>query len=92
MELVLTINNFFFNSSHFLQTKGVATGTRVGPSYAYLFVEYVEQSLFRSYAETIPHLFFCYTDDSIGAASCAHEELEQFIHFTSTFTPTSNSP
>eukprot|EP00061_Rhincodon_typus_P018540 g47752.t1 len=33
-ELVLTLNNFSFNSSHFLQTKGVAMGTRMGPSYA----------------------------------------------------------
>eukprot|EP00061_Rhincodon_typus_P015855 g43769.t1 len=31
VELVLTLNNFF-NSSHFLQTKGVAMGTRMGPS------------------------------------------------------------
>eukprot|EP00061_Rhincodon_typus_P013539 g39972.t1 len=30
-------------------TKGVATGTRMGPSYACLFVGYVEQSLFQSY-------------------------------------------
>eukprot|EP00061_Rhincodon_typus_P019121 g9303.t1 len=41
-ELVLTINNFSFNSSNFLQTNGVAIGTRMGPSYACLFVGYVE--------------------------------------------------
>eukprot|EP00061_Rhincodon_typus_P010729 g35246.t1 len=33
-ELILTLNNFSFNSFHFLQTKGVAMGTRMGPSYA----------------------------------------------------------
>eukprot|EP00061_Rhincodon_typus_P018889 g48260.t1 len=32
-ELILTLNIFSFNSSHFLQTKGVAMGTRMGPSY-----------------------------------------------------------
>eukprot|EP00061_Rhincodon_typus_P014959 g42362.t1 len=42
-ELVLTLNNFSFNSSHFLQTKAVTMGTRMGPSYACLFVGYVEQ-------------------------------------------------
>eukprot|EP00061_Rhincodon_typus_P017122 g45681.t1 len=47
-ELALTLNNFSVNSSHFLQTKGVATGTRMGPSYACLFVGYMEQSLFHS--------------------------------------------
>eukprot|EP00061_Rhincodon_typus_P008697 g31542.t1 len=62
-ELVLTLNNFSFNSSHFLQTKGVAMGTHMGPSYACLFVEYAEQSLFRCYTGTIPHLFLCYIDE-----------------------------
>eukprot|EP00061_Rhincodon_typus_P000716 g12539.t1 len=84
-ELVLTRNNCSFNSSHFLQTKGMATGTCMGPSYTCLFVGYVEQSLFRSY--TIPHLFLTYIDDCIGTASRSHEVLEQFIHFTNTFHP-----
>eukprot|EP00061_Rhincodon_typus_P008071 g30348.t1 len=35
-ELVLTLNNFSFDSSHFLQTKGMAMGTRMGLSYACL--------------------------------------------------------
>eukprot|EP00061_Rhincodon_typus_P000818 g12840.t1 len=86
-KLVLTLKNFSFNSSHFLQTKGVAMGTRMAPSYACLFVGYVEQSLFCSYTGTIPHLFLRYVDNCIGAASCSYEELEQFIHFTNTFHP-----
>eukprot|EP00061_Rhincodon_typus_P000781 g12737.t1 len=68
-ELVLNLNNFSSNSSHFLQTKGVAMGTRIGPSYACLFVGYMEQSLFRSYTGPIPHLFLRYINDCIGAAS-----------------------
>eukprot|EP00061_Rhincodon_typus_P000648 g12316.t1 len=73
-ELVLTLNNFSFNSSHFLHSKGMAMGTRTGPSYACLFVGYVEQSLFRRYTGPKPHLFLRYIDDCIGAASCSHEE------------------
>eukprot|EP00061_Rhincodon_typus_P010555 g34930.t1 len=42
---------------------------------------YAEQSLFRSYTGPQPQLFFRYIDDCIGATSCSHEELEQFIHF-----------
>eukprot|EP00061_Rhincodon_typus_P005146 g24316.t1 len=83
-ELVLTLNNFSsFNSSNFLQTKGVAMGTHMGPSYACFFVGYVEQPLFRSYTGTILR----YIDDCIGTASCSHKELEQFINFTNTFHP-----
>eukprot|EP00061_Rhincodon_typus_P003975 g21446.t1 len=59
----------------------------MGPSYACLFVGYVEQALFRCYTSTIPHLFLRYNDNCIGAALCPHEELEQFINFTNTFHP-----
>eukprot|EP00061_Rhincodon_typus_P012754 g38672.t1 len=84
-ELVLTLNNFFLNSFYFLQTKRVPMGTDVHLSYACLFVGYVEQSLFCCYTGTIPHLFLRYIEDCIGAASCSHEELEQFINFTNNF-------
>eukprot|EP00061_Rhincodon_typus_P010249 g34402.t1 len=86
-ELILILNNFSFNSSHFLQSKGVAMGTCTGPSYACLFEGYVEQSLFCSYTGLIARLFFRYIDDCISAASCSHKELEQFINFTNTFHP-----
>ena len=41
-ELVLTLNCFSFAGSCYKQINGVAMGTRLGPSYANLFVEYVE--------------------------------------------------
>eukprot|EP00061_Rhincodon_typus_P017503 g46216.t1 len=81
-ELVLTLTNFSFKSSHFLQTKEMAMGTCMGPSYACLFTGYVEQSLFHCYTGTIPQLLLRYIDDCIDAASYSHEELEQSINFT----------
>eukprot|EP00061_Rhincodon_typus_P000585 g12136.t1 len=62
-------------------------GTRMGPSCACLFVGYVQQSLFRCYTSTVPHLFLRYNDDCVSAALCCYEELEQFINFTNTFDP-----
>eukprot|EP00061_Rhincodon_typus_P004615 g23009.t1 len=47
----------------------------------------MEQSIFQYYTGTIPHLFLHDIDDYIGAGSCSHEELEQFINFTNTFHP-----
>eukprot|EP00061_Rhincodon_typus_P006686 g27606.t1 len=47
----------------------------------------MEQFLFHCCTGTIPHFFLCYIDDCIGADSCSHEELEQFIKFTNTFHP-----
>eukprot|EP00061_Rhincodon_typus_P009044 g32206.t1 len=63
-------------------TKRVTMDTRMGSSYACLIVGYVEHSLFRSYTGPKLHPFLRYIDDCIDAASCSHEELEQFIHFT----------
>eukprot|EP00061_Rhincodon_typus_P006237 g26669.t1 len=63
----------------------MAMGTCMGPSNACLFVGYVKQSLFRSCTGTIPHLFLHYIDNCIDAASCSHEELEQFSNFTNNF-------
>eukprot|EP00061_Rhincodon_typus_P011477 g36520.t1 len=45
----------------------------------------MEQSLFRRYTGTIPHLFLHYINDCISTTSCSHEELAQFINFTNTF-------
>ena len=41
-ELVLTLNCFSFADSYSKQINGVALGTKMGPSYANLFVGYIE--------------------------------------------------
>ena len=53
-ELVLTLNNFSFDGEHYQQISGVAMGTKMGPSYANLFVGYVEQQIFERYTGPIP--------------------------------------
>ena len=46
-ELLLILNNFSFDGEHYQQISGVATGTKMEPSYANLFVGYVEQQIFK---------------------------------------------
>ena len=41
-ELVLTLNCLSFAGNYYKQINGVAMGTKMGPSYANLFVGYVE--------------------------------------------------
>ena len=41
-ELVLTLNCFSFADNHYKQVNSLAMGTKMGPSYAYLFVGYIE--------------------------------------------------
>ena len=47
-ELVLTLNCFSFAGSYYKQINGVAMGTKMGPSYANLFVGYIEHKFFQS--------------------------------------------
>eukprot|EP00061_Rhincodon_typus_P006901 g28011.t1 len=86
-ELVLNLNNFSFNSSQFLQVRVMAMGTHTGPSYACLFMRYVEHSLFQSYSGPHPQLLLRYIDDIIAAASLSRLELEKLIDFASNFHP-----
>ena len=57
-KLVLTLNNFSFDGEHYQQISGVAMGTKMGPSYANLFVGYVEQQIFEQYTGPIPDFFW----------------------------------
>ena len=46
-ELVLTLNCFSLAGSYYKQINGVAMGTKMGPSYASLFVGYIEHHSLR---------------------------------------------
>ena len=56
-ELVLTLNNFSFDSEHYQQISGVAMGTKMGLSYANLLVGYVEKRILEQYTGPIPDFF-----------------------------------
>ena len=78
-ELVLTLNCFSFAGSYYKQISGVAIGTKMGPSYANLFVGYIEHQFFNQYHGPKPDLYRCYIDDCVGATSSTREGLNQFI-------------
>ena len=54
-------------------------GTKMGPSYANLFVGFIEHHFFSQYHGPKPELYDRYIDDCIGATSSTREELTQFI-------------
>ena len=62
-------------------------GTKMGPNYANLFVDYVEEQIFNQFNGPRPELFGRYIDDCLGATSCTKEELERFIGFVNSFHP-----
>ena len=87
VELALTLNCFSFGGSYYKQTNGVAMGTKMGPSYANLFVGFIEHQFFSQYHGPKPQLYGRYIDDCIGATSSTKEELTQFITVINSFHP-----
>ena len=86
-ELVLTLNCFSFVDNYYKQINGVAMGTKMGPSYANLFVGFIENKFFSNYHGPKPDLYKRYIDDSVGATSSSREELNQFINSVNSFHP-----
>ena len=84
---VLTLNRFSFVRNYYKQTNGVAMGTKMGPSYANLFVGFIEHQLFSQYHGLKPELYGRYIDDCIGATSFTRDELTQFITAVNSFHP-----
>ena len=67
------------------QVNGVAMGTKMGPSYANLFVGYFENQFFNQFNGTKPELYGRYIDDCIGVTSSSREELDHFITSVNSF-------
>lgn len=86
-ELVLTLNVFEFNQDYYHQINGVSMGSRFGPSYACLFMGYLESKFLQQYTGTKPELFLRYIDDIMGVTTMTKENLEKFIQEFNNFHP-----
>ena len=86
-ELVLTLNSFEFNGQFFDQISGVAMGTKMGPSYACLFMGHFEHRVEKEYTGRLPEFYKRYIDDGIGVTHMERSELDTFINFVDSFHP-----
>ena len=86
-ELVLNLNCFDFDGNYYQQVGGVAMGTKMGPNYACLFVGYIERKMLQEYQGRNSDLYKWYIDDVLSASSDTRQDLENFIHFCSTYHP-----
>ncbi|XP_059150561.1 uncharacterized protein LOC131937289 [Physella acuta] len=86
-ELVLNLNSFEFDGQFFDQISGVAMGTKMGPSYACLFMGYLEGQIQEKYTGRIPCFYRRYIDDGLGITEMAEEELQDFISFCNNYHP-----
>lgn len=85
IDLALTRNTFQFNGSHYRQLKGIAMGSKIGPSVACLTVGYVEHQMLMAYDGPKPVLLKRYIDDIVGAFTGTRQELDSFINHVDTY-------
>jgi len=86
-ELVLFLNAFLFSGEYYRQIGGVAMGSKMGPSYARLFVGYIEEQICAHYTGFVPQLLKRYIDDVVGCAQCSRHDLEHYVDYVSNFHP-----
>ena len=62
-------------------------GTKMGPSYACLFMGHLEQEILASYTGPAPELYRRFIDDGLGATALSEPDLLAYIHFIQSFHP-----
>ena len=62
-------------------------GTKMGPTYACLFVGYVEEKMLLTYTVTKPIMLRRYIDDYVGISTSTKNELEEFLQYLNDFHP-----
>ena len=78
--LILNCNHFTFGNAFFLQKSGTAMGTRMAPSYANLFMGFLETDLLNSAPEK-PLVWYRYIDDVFFIWTHGREKYEEFFRF-----------
>ena len=63
LSLILTLNNFVFNCTHYSQTMDSAMGTICAPSYANIFMANFEAKHIYPYIKEISVLYLRYIND-----------------------------
>ena len=87
LGLILTENSFEFNGKNYLQTHGVAMGTKTAVSFANIFMAEIETNLIQQ-NNTKPREWKRYIDDVFSLWDCTRNEVDRFIQQANTFHPT----
>ena len=85
-NLVLTKNHFEFNNKY-RQIQGIAMGTRMAPSYANIFMKYVEMQLIETSPKK-PTLWLRFIDDILMIWGHGKQALEDFKQLANDIHPT----
>ena len=78
LRLVLTLNNFVFNSQNYLQIKGCAMGTKCAPSYANIFMGMFEERYIYPLIEKASNFYLRFIDDIFLIWTATTDQLMKF--------------
>ena len=90
IRMILTMNNTSFNNKRDIQIHGTAMGTKMGPSFANLFLGHFESYALKN-AQFQPHTWLRYIDDISMIWTHGLDNLK-FSLIILTFTPPFISP
>ena len=79
LSLILTLNNFVFNSINYLQIMGCAMGTICAPAYANIFMAQFEKQHIYPYIKNKSILYLRYIDDIFMIWTGTKQELLIFL-------------
>ena len=80
LALILTLNNFIFNSKFYLQIKGCAMGTICAPSYANIFMSEFEEKHIYPLIKNKSVIYLRYIDDIFMVWIKSESELRHFMN------------
>ena len=84
LHYFLTFNVFIFNGIMYVQEWGTATGTRVAPTFANIFMGSLEEKLLRLWQGIKPHWWRRFIDDCLFFWRGSEHELVDFLTYMNT--------
>ena len=87
LRIILTMNNFEFDDKHYLQIHGTATGNKMAPSYANLFLAKFETDAL-SHAPHQPYTWWRYIDGIFMIWTHTEQDLLSFTSYLNSIHPT----
>lgn len=78
LKLILELNNFEFDGTHYVQVSGTSMGTRIGPNYANIFMGLLENK-FLANCEYKPFYYKRFIDDIFLIWHHSESQLLSFI-------------
>ena len=86
MRLILEENSFKFNEKHFVQTHGIAVGTKMAVAFSVIFMADLEKRLLAA-SPFKPFVWKRFIDDVFSLWNIPMEEISIFVDFANSFHP-----